>query len=77
VHKESNTVKIFTAGDAIEAQLIKNMLENNGISCILVTQVPSSVYPFTVNGLAEVRILVKEEDASLAKKLLSEIKEEE
>ncbi len=76
VQKETNTVKIFTANDEIEAQLIKNMLESNGISCILVRQVPSSVYPFTVDGLAEVRILVKEEDASFAKKLL-EIKEEE
>ncbi len=75
--KYMETVEIFRARDYIEAQLIKNLLKSNGIFSILVGQVPSSVYPFTVDGLAEVRVLVNKNDASDAKRLLENREEKE
>ena len=42
----------------VEANMIKSLLEEAGIDCLLVTQVPHSVYPFTVDGLGEIRLKV-------------------
>ncbi|MDH5406753.1 MAG: DUF2007 domain-containing protein [Candidatus Aminicenantes bacterium] len=55
-----------------EAEVIKGFLESNGIECIFQSQVVHSVHPFTVNGLGEVKIMVKEEDFERAKRLMEE-----
>ncbi|MCD6521612.1 DUF2007 domain-containing protein [Candidatus Calescamantes bacterium] len=68
--KKNRTVKVYTAKDEFEANLIKGLLESEGIPCNLITQVPHSVYPFTVDGLAEVQIMVREEDADRAREII-------
>ncbi len=64
------TVKVFTAKDEIEAYLIKGKLEEEGIPCVLVREVPHSLYPFTIDGLAEVKILVPVEERERAEQII-------
>jgi len=54
----------------VEAEVIKNFLESNGILCILRGEVVQSVSPISVDGLGEMKIFVSEKDYDLAKKLL-------
>ncbi len=55
----------------VEAEVIKNFLESQGISCILQGQMVQSVYPMTVDGMGELRVMVSEGDLPLAKELLA------
>lgn len=53
------------------AQLLAGFLEGEGIRVRFRTQVPPSLYPVTVNGLAEVELLVPEEDLPRAREALA------
>lgn len=55
-----------------EAGVVKSFLESNGISCILSSHMVQSVYPFSTDGLGQIKILVSESNYPLAKKLLEE-----
>ena len=57
----------------VEAEVIKSYLESNGISCIFRGKVAQSVHPFSADGLGEIKILVREKDYALAKKLLESV----
>jgi len=54
-----------------EALTIKSLLANYNIECILQSDITHSVYPFTVDGLAEVIILVSSKDLQKSKKIIS------
>jgi hypothetical protein len=56
-----------------EADLIKNLLESHSIPCVVRGRTAPFVYPFTVDGLAEFKIMVQEKDLEKAKDLLSVI----
>jgi len=56
----------------VEAEVIRNFLESQGISCILRGQMVQSVYPFSVDGMGELRVMVSEADYSLAQELLAQ-----
>ena len=70
---QQKLVTIFRAPTPNEAQLIKQMLEASGIKCNIVGQVPATIYPFTVDGLAETRVQVLEQDADQAKQLINNV----
>ncbi len=53
------------------AQLLAGFLRGEGIPVQFRTHVPPSVYPFTVDGLAEVQILVPERDLIRAREALA------
>jgi hypothetical protein len=55
----------------VEAEVIKNFLESQGISCILQGQMVQSVYPMSVDGMGELKVMVSEDDLPLAKELLA------
>ena len=57
-----------------EALTIKSLLANYNIECILQSDITHSVYPFTVDGLAEVIILVSSKDLQKSKKIISKDK---
>src|SRR5438445_5248179 len=59
---------IAVAGPA-EAQMIEEMLKNNGIDCTLQGDVVSTPWP-TKSDLDEVRIFVRPEDATRADELV-------
>ncbi len=58
-----------------EAEVVKNFLESQGISCLVRGQVPQFVYPFTADGLAEFKVMVAEKDLELAKDLVKQLPE--
>jgi len=53
------------------ARILAGFLEGEGIKVRFRTQVPPSVYPVTVDGLAEVQVLVPEEDLARAREALA------
>ena len=63
-------VEVRKVQSEIEANIIKSLLESAGIECVLVTQVPHGVYPFTVDGLAEVRIKVLDTEVNRAREIV-------
>jgi hypothetical protein len=55
-----------------EADVIKALLESHGISSVFRGRILHSIYPFSMDGLGEVKILVLEEDYEAAKSILDE-----
>lgn len=53
------------------ARILAGFLEGEGIRVRFRTHVPPSVYPVTVDGLAEVQVLVLEEDLARAREALA------
>jgi len=64
-------VDVFRAHGEVEAQLVRSLLEANGIDCMLTGEAVRITHGFTVDGLAEVRVRVREEDAAAARDVLS------
>lgn len=56
----------------VEAEVIKNFLESQGIPCILRGQMAQAVYPFSVDGMGEIKVMVSESDYHQAKALLAQ-----
>ncbi len=54
-----------------QANIIKTRLESEGIAVQLVYESISEIIGLTANGLGEVKILVKEKDFNIAKKILN------
>ena len=63
-------VVLMTTQSEAEANIVKSLLEASGIHCALLTQVPHNLYPFTVNGLAAIRIKVLDSQLEAAKEVL-------
>jgi hypothetical protein len=55
-----------------EAQVIKGMLESEGIEVEIRSGVSQQILPMTVNGLGQARLYVMESDLAAAKLLLEE-----
>ena len=62
-------VEIFVTYDAVEADIIKNLLESGGISVVLRSS-KVSPYPVNIGKMGEVKILVKAEDKDSAEKII-------
>jgi len=67
---ESETAVLMTTQDDGEAELVRGLLEGYGIPVQVVSDVTHSVYPLTVDGLGEVRILVALDDLERARQIL-------
>ncbi len=52
------SIIVYRTWNDQEAQLIKGILELYGIPVLLDTDISHSLYPFTVDGLGETRVLV-------------------
>lgn len=72
VNEERELVEICRAGDNIQAQMIKGLLETHGIGCMLTGEAISRIGPITVDGLGEVPVLVRKEEAEMALRVLKE-----
>ncbi len=64
-------VEVCRASHEMEAQLIRGLLESNGIDCALRGEAVRLTHSIAIDGLAEVRILVRPEDADKAKKIMA------
>jgi Putative prokaryotic signal transducing protein len=54
-----------------EADLIKNFLASHGIAAIVSGRTAPFIYPFTVDGLAEFKVLVQQSDLEKARDLIA------
>lgn len=63
-------VEVYRARGEAEAQIIKGLLESNGIYCLLKSNAAPSVHVFAVDGLGEVKVMVEESLAEAARRLL-------
>jgi hypothetical protein len=63
-------VDVYRASGELEAQVIKGLLESNGIPCILRSDAAFSVHAFTVDGMGEVIVSVLESMAEEAGKII-------
>ena len=66
---DEEPLEIVAATGPAEAQMIEEMLKNNGIDCTLQGDVISTPWP-TVSDLDEVRVLVRRADAERAQELV-------
>lgn len=63
----SDFVTIFASRSPIEADVVRGLLEANGVMPIVSTGLPRSVFPFTVSDLGEVRLSVHPDEAEEAR----------
>ena len=63
-------VQVYKASNELEAQVIKGLLESYGIPCFLKSHAAPSVHMFTINGMAEVKVMVLDSMADRAKELI-------
>jgi hypothetical protein len=71
-HKElpdDGPLEVVAVSGPADAQMIEEMLTNNGIDCSLQGNVPSNPLPAT-SGLDEVRVLVRRSDNERAEELI-------
>ncbi len=69
---QQKLVDLIRVYNDVEANMIHSLLAESGIDCLLVSHVPHSLYPFTINGLAEVRIKVLEDRLAEAQEIIRE-----
>ncbi|MGC9529874.1 MAG: hypothetical protein ACP5G2_04560 [Candidatus Bipolaricaulaceae bacterium] len=67
----SHWVLLTTVLGEPRARLLAGFLAGEGIAVQFRTHVPPTVYPVTVNGLAEVKVLVRESDLARAQEALA------
>ena len=65
------SVIVYRTWSDLEAQLVKGILELYGIPVGLSTDISHALYPFTVDGLGETRILVPLEAEGEAQVILA------
>ncbi|RPI98723.1 MAG: DUF2007 domain-containing protein [Candidatus Aminicenantes bacterium] len=64
-------VEITRVFGPFEADLIKNFLDSHGIASIVRGRTAPFIYPFTVDGMAEFKVLVPKTDAEKARELIA------
>ncbi|MCX5754368.1 MAG: DUF2007 domain-containing protein [Candidatus Krumholzibacteria bacterium] len=75
--RDEKLVELAKVQGDFEAQVLKGMLESEGIEVAIRTGVTPNILPFTVNGLGQVRLFVKESDLDAAKAVMRENEERE
>jgi hypothetical protein len=70
LNRNSELVEIYVARGEAEANIIKGLLDSYGIPNLLKAQASPSVHVFAVDGMGQVAILVRAEDADDARELI-------
>lgn len=65
-------VPVYVAGGEIEAQVIRSLLEANGVDCMLSGESVRLTHGLTVDGLARVKVLVREQDEARARDVIAD-----
>jgi hypothetical protein len=64
-------IEVYTAHGEMDAQIIRSVLEGDGIDSMLSGEALRLTHGLTVDGLAEVKILVRKEDEERAREVIS------
>ncbi|MCK4538825.1 MAG: DUF2007 domain-containing protein [Candidatus Krumholzibacteria bacterium] len=70
-------VELMAVQGEMEAKILYGILESEGIRVLVKSEMASGVLPFTADGMGRVRLMVKEEDLTLARVVISEHLEKE
>ena len=70
MNNEPDMVEVYSANGDLEAQVIKGLLESQGITCLLQPHAVSSLQNIIVPGMGGVRVMVAAEEAAQATKLI-------
>lgn len=62
-------VEVFVTYDAIEAEMIRDLLESGGIPVVLRSS-KVAPYPVNIGRMGEVKVLVREGDKEVAKQVI-------
>jgi hypothetical protein len=68
---QADLVEVARVYGPFEADLIKSFLESHGIISIIRGRTAPFVYPLTVDGMAEFKVLVQEADLEKARELVA------
>jgi len=68
---ESDLAEVTRVYGPFEADLIRNFLGSHGIVAIISGRTAPFVYPLTVDGLAEFKVLVQKSDLEKARELIA------
>ena len=63
-------VEVYRAAGELEAQVIRSLLEQYGIPCLLKSNAAHSAHMFVFDGMGEVRVMVWDSMAEEAKELI-------
>jgi len=72
LNKREKLVEVYRAQGEPEAQIIKGLLESEGIPVLLKYESAGIVYGLTVDGMGQVKVMVWERMADDARKLIEE-----
>jgi len=70
LNKGEKLVEVYKAAGELEAQVIKGLLESNGIPCFLKAHAAPSVHVFAVDGMGEVKVMVSQSEVDKARELI-------
>jgi hypothetical protein len=70
LRKNEKMVEVYHAQNAMEAQVIKSLLESFNIACFLKSNAAPSVHVLTMDGMGEVKVMVLESLAEKARELI-------
>lgn len=70
-------IVILRTHSDIEASLVRGLLESHGIAALLSSDVPHSVFPLSIDGLGEVRIAVRDDQADEAVRIIADHRADE
>ena len=73
--RDEKLVELAKVQGDFEAQVLKGMLESEGIEVAVGTGVTPNILPFTVDGLGQVKLFVKESDLEAARAVMRENEE--
>lgn len=68
---DADLVEVTRVFGPFEADLIRSLLEGHGIASIIRGRMAPFVYPFTLDGLAEFKVLVQGTDLEKARELIA------
>ena len=74
--EQPGLVEICVTSGLLQAEIIKGKLESNGIPVLLQYESLGPVMGLTLDGLGQVRLLVREEQVESARAVLEETAEE-
>jgi ribonuclease-3 len=66
----ADLIVIFRAPSAIEAKVVRSLLDAHGIMSVVSSDLPQSIFPLSVDGLAEVRLAVHAAEADDARRII-------
>jgi len=68
--KDADLVEVFRVQSPAEAEVIRSFLNSQWIPCLIRGRMAQFIYPLTVDGLAEYKILVPAAEAEAARALI-------